>query len=165
MMKTLEKTTEEGGALLYRLIRSLSIVESDEARCCGLTNGQCVALLSLRSGAPVPMGDVASSLGVSPGTATRIVDNLVRDGLVERMEDEEDRRRVCLRTTSGGEKRIEQLEGCFESFWRSVFERIPQRRLQGTLSVLNKVVKAVEEAREGCCPVPGGLRAGAKETV
>ncbi len=169
-----DRATEIGGALLFRLVRSIAAVEGGEARCCGVTLGQGLALLAVgtrkgpfhlpvraaartQTGVPgrvtmrVTMRGIAAAIGVSPGTATRVVDNLVRDGLAQRVEDPADRRRVCIRPTKGGEKKIAQLEECYGRFWRNVFGRIPKRKLTGALSVLGLVVEAVEDAKTACC--------------
>ncbi len=97
------------------------------------------------------MREVAAALGVSAGTATRVVDNLVRDGLAKRAEDPDDRRKVCIRPTKGGEKRITRLEECYDSFWEDVFGRIPKRKLKEALAALELVVEAVEGAKAACC--------------
>src|SRR5947209_5950202 len=44
------------------------------------------------AGRELSLGEVADSVGVSLPTASRLVDDLVRRGLVERREDETDRR-------------------------------------------------------------------------
>ena len=145
------KSAEAGGDLLFRLVRSLSAMECEETRCCGVTMGQGLALLALESGGQTTMREVAAALGVSAGTATRVVDNLVRDGLAERAEDPADRRRVCIRPTKDGEKRITQLEECYDRFWEDVFGRIPKRKLKEALAALELVVEAVEGAKVACC--------------
>ena len=48
------------------------------------------------------MSELAASAGVAPPTATRMLDALVRDGLVERTPAEHDRRVVLISLTAGG---------------------------------------------------------------
>lgn len=150
-----ETIWETGGALLFRLMRSLGAAENGEVRCCGLTTGQGLALLALRAGGRTTMREVATALGVSAGTATRVVDNLVRDGLVERTENPADRRSVCVRSTANGKKRIRGLEECYRRFWGTIFERIPEGRLSETFDVLELLVDAAEEAAGVCCSKKG----------
>lgn len=154
MEKILDKAAQSGGELLFRLMRSLAVVENDETRCCELTNGQGLALLALRSNGPVPMREVASALGVSAGTATRIVDNLVRDRLVERTMDAGDRRKVCLRPTAQGKRKIKELDVCYRRFWHGLFACIPEKQLPGILSALEVLVTASETTRRSCCGSP-----------
>ena len=50
------------------------------------------------------LADLAESLGVSPSTATRMCDRLVRKGLITRTRDVVDRREVNLSVTNAGRK-------------------------------------------------------------
>ncbi|MEV4191299.1 MarR family winged helix-turn-helix transcriptional regulator, partial [Streptomyces toxytricini] len=59
------------------------------------TDLQCVALLDLEPG-PVSTGDVARLTGLTSGSATRLVDRLVKAGVVERLADPGDRRRSLV---------------------------------------------------------------------
>lgn len=68
-----------------------------------ITVAQLKVLLALRTVGPSPMSRVAEAAGVVPSTATGIVDNLVGKGLVERIADPADRRRVVCRLSSEGE--------------------------------------------------------------
>ncbi len=52
---------------------------------------------------PVRLADLAREVGVSQGTASTLVEALVRDGLVARRVDENDRRAIRLTTTAEGE--------------------------------------------------------------
>ncbi len=154
-VKTTE-ATEAGGALLFRLIRALGVVENDEIRCCGVTTAQGLALLALAAQHPVRMRHLADTLGVSPGTATRIVDNLVRERLVERSENPADRRAVWVQPSSLGENKIRQLQKCYSRFWERIFSAIPGNKLPEVLSSLEILVSAAEGVRESCCPIGDG---------
>ena len=51
---------------------------------------------------PVRLADLARAVGVTQGTASSLVEALVRDGLIERAPDAHDRRAVRLTTTPAG---------------------------------------------------------------
>ena len=55
------------------------------------------------------IGAVASVLAIDPSTASRLVDQRVADGLLERSPDPEDRRRAVLRLTPAGAALLEEL--------------------------------------------------------
>jgi len=148
---TFDEAVETGGALLFQLVRSLGAVENGEIRCCRVTTGQCLALLALAPEGEATMRQVTAALGVSPGTTTRVVDNLVRDGLVERTQNPDDRRTVCVRPTAEGCRTIKALEECYTRFWGMIFEGIPRARLGDTLETLELLVDAVDRARVACC--------------
>ena len=52
---------------------------------------------------PVRLADLAREVGISQGTASTLVEALVRDGLVARGVDDTDRRAIRLTTTPAGE--------------------------------------------------------------
>ncbi|MEU5805729.1 MarR family transcriptional regulator [Streptomyces sp. NPDC047718] len=69
------------------------------------TDMQCIALLDLEPG-PVSTGDVARLTGLTSGSATRLVDRLVKAGIVERLSDPNDRRRSLVALDPGARNRI-----------------------------------------------------------
>jgi DNA-binding MarR family transcriptional regulator len=147
-------------------MRSTDAIENEDCRCCGLTKSQALALLALESGRCVAMRDLAESLGVSASTATRILDNLVRDGFVFRGVHPSDRRSVCAGATPKGEIKIRELSACYETFWTNAFGRIPKERRTETLRVLESLTLCVEDTRKASCGGTSGKtgRAGGRKT-
>ncbi|MFG1805229.1 MarR family winged helix-turn-helix transcriptional regulator [Streptomyces sp. NPDC049040] len=64
------------------------------------TDVQCLNLLDLEP-EPLTTGHIATLTGLTPGSATRLVDRLVAAGLVERRADPDDRRRSLVALTPG----------------------------------------------------------------
>ncbi|MER6776835.1 MULTISPECIES: MarR family transcriptional regulator [unclassified Streptomyces] len=69
------------------------------------TDMQCVALLDMEPG-PVSTGDIARLTGLTSGSATRLVDRLVKAGIVERLADPRDRRRSLVALVPEARRRI-----------------------------------------------------------
>ena len=67
-----------------------------------VTLSQFRALALLESAGGMRSSDLADALEVSPSTATRMCDRLVRAGLVDRVTSEDDRRQVRLTMTPTG---------------------------------------------------------------
>jgi DNA-binding MarR family transcriptional regulator len=74
-----------------------------------LTVAQLRVLLVLYTEAPIQMSSIASSIGIAVSTATGIVDNLVRKGLVMRGSNPEDRRLVICTLSPQGQELINRL--------------------------------------------------------
>lgn len=74
-----------------------------------ITVAQLRVLLILHTEGPSQMSSIASSLGIALSTATGIVDNLVRKGLVTRGADPEDRRLVICTLSPQGQDTINQV--------------------------------------------------------
>ncbi|MBT2449498.1 MarR family transcriptional regulator [Streptomyces sp. ISL-43] len=69
------------------------------------TDMQCVALLDIEPG-PVSTGDIARLTGLTSGSATRLVDRMVKAGVVERHADPNDRRRSLVALAPAARDRI-----------------------------------------------------------
>jgi DNA-binding MarR family transcriptional regulator len=79
----------------------------------GLSEGRLHVLFQLAA-APahqLPLGELAEQLEVTPRNVTGLIDHLERDGLVERIDDPEDRRSTYARLTPAGGKRLESMRG------------------------------------------------------
>ncbi|NUW32967.1 MarR family transcriptional regulator [Nonomuraea sp. SMC257] len=71
------------------------------------TDLQCLALLDLED-EPVTTGHIARLTGLTPGSASRLVDRLEKAGLAVREADPEDRRRSLVSLAPGVSERIGQ---------------------------------------------------------
>lgn len=69
------------------------------------TDLQCVALLDMET-EPVSTGDIARLTGLTSGSATRLVDRMVKAGVVERHADPNDRRRSLVVLAPAARERI-----------------------------------------------------------
>lgn len=74
-----------------------------------LTPTQFGVLEALYHLGPLCQGELSAKLLKSAGNLTFVVDNLVRQDLVEREHDAHDRRRVVVRLTEFGRARISEL--------------------------------------------------------
>lgn len=84
------------------LIRCFLEFSQDAAKTVGLTPRQHQALLAIKGypgGHPVAIGDLAERLRLRHHTTVELVDRLSEAGLVERMLDPANQRRVLLRLT------------------------------------------------------------------
>ncbi|HVB16821.1 MAG TPA: MarR family winged helix-turn-helix transcriptional regulator [Stellaceae bacterium] len=95
----------------YLLRRFLAFSEN-AARGAGLTPRQHQALLAIKgfAGDAAPtIGDLAARLSIRPHSAVELAGRLAEAGLVTRIADPHDRRRVLLRLTETAEARLAAL--------------------------------------------------------
>lgn len=86
------------------LLRSLRV----EDQVSGLSGPRLSALSVIVFGGPLPMSTLAAAEQVQPPTITRLVRELERDGLVERVRDASDRRVLKVRSTAKGRRLLEE---------------------------------------------------------
>src|SRR3954471_6906999 len=75
-----------------------------------VTLRQFRALTVLHEEGPQNASSLAAALGIAPSTLTRLSDRLVRDGLIDRVTDPEDRRAVVLSVTRQGTRIADQVK-------------------------------------------------------
>jgi DNA-binding MarR family transcriptional regulator len=74
-----------------------------------ITIGQLKSLFFISNQGSTNLGKLAAALRVTSTNTTGIIDRLVKQGLVSRTEDAQDRRMLLLRVTEEGERLVTQL--------------------------------------------------------
>ena len=100
----LSDTAERLHAAAIQLLRSVRV----EDRASGLSGPRLSALSVIVFGGPLPMSALAAAEQVKPPTISRMVAELEREGLVERVRETGDRRVLKVRATASGRKLLEE---------------------------------------------------------
>jgi DNA-binding MarR family transcriptional regulator len=75
-----------------------------------ITLGQMEAMMLLHEAAEsLTMGELAEALGMTPSSASQLVERLARLGLVERLREEGDRRVVRVVVTTGARRKFDAM--------------------------------------------------------
>jgi DNA-binding MarR family transcriptional regulator len=93
-------------------LRKFQAFSEAAAKSTGLTPQQHQALLTIRgfsAQAPVSVGDLANFLFIRHHTAVELMDRMAKLGLVTRIIDDADGRRVFVKLTRDGERRLRTL--------------------------------------------------------
>lgn len=118
------------GELLVRTARRLQRSSIAEYGPIGMTRAQAGVMRHLEaSGRPLRMAEVAALLEVVPRSATTVVDDLERAGLVVRAVDRSDRRSVLVSLTDKGRRLLERIARARTRTAESTFSRLsgPER--------------------------------------
>jgi DNA-binding MarR family transcriptional regulator len=75
----------------------------------GVSSAQCAILIYIAHGRGNRAADIARDYSYDTGSMTRMIDRLVKKGLIRRVPDETDRRAVLLELTAKGKKLTDQL--------------------------------------------------------
>jgi DNA-binding MarR family transcriptional regulator len=120
--------------------RSLTAAEHD------VTLPQYRTLVVLAYDGSARLADLAAHLSVSPSTATRMCDRLVRKGLVTRTRDDIDRREVKLDLTEAGRNLVHQVMERRREDVQTFLSDIPAGSRRALVSSLQVLARAVGEA-------------------
>jgi DNA-binding MarR family transcriptional regulator len=98
-----------------------------------------VLKLLIEAGEPLPLGQIAEKLHSVRSNVTQMIDRLTSEGLVERIFDSADRRRVLAQITEEGRRRFEaasQIEAQVEQELQTHFSQQERDQLVTLLSRL-----------------------------
>lgn len=94
--------TEQMAAQLHSVsMRMLRVLRREDEEA-GMSASRLSALSVIVLAGPISLADLAAAEHVRPPTMSRIVENLVQDGLVTRDTDPSDRRMVSITATDAG---------------------------------------------------------------
>jgi DNA-binding MarR family transcriptional regulator len=129
-------------AMVAVALRSLNATDHD------VTLPQYRTLVVLVYGGSTRLADLAATLSVSPSTATRMCDRLVRKGLVTRTRDDVDRREVKLDVTDDGRSLVHQVMERRREEVQTLLSGIPEGSRRALVSSLHLLARAVGETPE-----------------
>lgn len=92
---------------------------------------------------PVRSAEVARAVGVTQATASSLVDALVRDGLVARAPDENDRRAVRLTTTDAGHDQARAWRAQYTEAAHAMFSCLDPDEVRALTALLTKLGDAL----------------------
>ena len=121
----------------YQLRKFLAFSES-AANKAGLTPQQHQALLTIKgfsSPDPISVGDLAQLLFIRHHTAVELMDRMTKLGLLKRIVDEDDSRRVLLKLTRKGELRLRTLS------------KIHFEELRSASPALSRILRSFQHSR------------------
>lgn len=114
------------GALLREVARLHTQLQRNcVAYCGGTTTTQCTVLTELGRSGPVTLAALSRRIGFDKSWTSRAVENLVLEGLVDKVASTQDRRTIRISLSPAGEARLADLNQTLNSLADRTFEHIP----------------------------------------
>ena len=98
---------------------------------------------------PVTVSALAEELGVSPPSASAMVDRLVEKGVLSREPSRKDRRKVLVSVSPEALKKIDKMEEALLHSFVDLVERIGPKTARMWCQVLEKVKEVQEKKQSG----------------
>ena len=131
--------------LFSKVIQRLAVVTSEEH----LSFSQVAALHIIDREVIVNVNDISTSLNLSMSATSRMIDELVKKDLIERKEDQENRRAKTLSLTTSGKKFMDTLSiervKIIEESAQALTDKVPLKILK---IVSSKIFKNNSEAKK-----------------
>lgn len=143
----------EFSAALFKASRTWRRRVDEAVRGLGFSDSTAWALINIRR-----LGDgarqitVADAIGIEGPSFVRLLDQLCVAGLVERREDQEDRRAKTLHLTPAGAELVIRLEALLHDVRRDILANVSEADLKACL----RVFRAIEGRDETVSHGPSG---------
>jgi DNA-binding MarR family transcriptional regulator len=140
--------SEEILRAIRRIVRRISDHSRTMVRDHGLTVPQLLCMRAIeqldRSGQEITVARVSETVQLSAATVSRILERLVRAGLVLRERGTKDRRKVALSLTESGRARLERLPTPLQDQFVRRLAELPEAQRRELLTQLQCVVTMME---------------------
>jgi DNA-binding MarR family transcriptional regulator len=135
--------------IMRLLERKLGIIEENQLSCCQITLAQCHALVEIGRAKKISLNELSGILCLDNSTMCRTVNNLVNAGLLERVEDPNDRRYINIQLTDTGLQAYKDIENKMNDYYEEIYKAIPenkQNQMLESLQILNQIFDKIK-----CC--------------
>lgn len=120
------------------------------------TAKELLLVLALRGGQPRRVSDIAQMTGFSISTVSWLVDGLVKQKVVARRRDSNDRRVVLVKLAPKGQEAIEEYDRIFEEIADLFYGALTLEEQEVFLRLNSKVISKLKEKKAEHSPhLPG----------
>jgi DNA-binding MarR family transcriptional regulator len=148
---TTRQAALELGAAFKGLLGAVRRLRGRETRCShnNLSDAQYGLLFGLRERDEVSSGELAALAGLSPATATQMLDGLAAAGLVRRVRSVTDRRVVLTSLTEHGHALLEERHARIAPRWNAALSQFSDEELHTAAAVMNSLREVFDELTPG----------------
>jgi DNA-binding MarR family transcriptional regulator len=125
------------------LRRALSAEGQEFHKGSGLTMTQMMVLMFIKKSGATTITEIAAKLGTTKSAATQLVDGLVEHNLIDRAQDNNDRRVVNITLSQNGQEYIHETKKKAMNRIAAVFEVLDDSELDCLESIARKLVKGI----------------------
>ncbi len=121
MNKSLNKEIRD---LMDTVMKDMYLLDKEIETTFGLTSARVFTLLAFNARELMKMKELSDALSLTSSTMTRMIDNLVKEGLVERGHEPRDRRLVIVKLTNEGKRLTDNIKVYKEKYFKSVMDNV-----------------------------------------
>lgn len=140
-------------AALRRIVRAIDLHSRNLEERFGVTGPQLVALREAARLGPAPVSALARNVHVSHPTMTGILSRLEKRGLVDRVRDESDRRRIHVTVTERGRAVLEAAPSPLQDRFRAQFRTLEAWEQNMMLATLQHIANMMDAEHLEASPV------------
>ncbi len=135
---------------LYQSMKSLSLHLDDGERSLfsrfDLTTSRFYILKHIYSHPGISYIDLSELMLCTKGNTTRIIQGMLRDGLINRLENPQDRRSFQLFLTKTGEKLYKEVNEAYQDYIFGILSKLNEDQLELFTEVSNNIEQRLSNA-------------------
>jgi DNA-binding MarR family transcriptional regulator len=137
-MKTIEAldTIDRGIREMFQLHKNLISGFRPKIGPSGLNHTHWRAMMHISESGSDCMKGIGRHVGLEAGSFTPVADRLIDEGLVERIPDPEDRRRILLRLTASGKSAVEEMKRLLKKHYARKLSFLDEKQLGHLVSAM-----------------------------
>lgn len=139
-MASIDEITREISIMLPKLMKG---AKSDFLSKSNITSAQMIMLVSIHDYGQCKLKTLAKARGISPPTATGLIDRLARAGYVKREPAPDDRRAILVLLTKKGENLVQNFLSTVRSRWKKILVHLSSEEQEQYLNILKKIVSVL----------------------
>ena len=151
MLLPKRQDVEELLEVLGGLSQVLRFCCRDEAFCEGVTFHQYLILSAVAKEKELYMADLHSILSVEKSTTTRLVNPLIKKGLLLRNKSDHDSRTIKLTLTKAGKETHQKVQVCLSNYFQKVMGNIPANKRTDVLKSVQIFITAIKNSASCSC--------------
>ena len=136
--------------VITNLDREIRCCSRNEAICQDVTFHQFIILDAVAKKRELSLAELHGILSVEKSTTTRLVNPLIRKGLLKRDRAEHDSRAAKLTLTEEGMETYRKVWECLGGFFKNITRNIPEDRQEKVLEAVKVFTAAMRKAAVEC---------------
>ena len=150
MFEKSEENQREILTLMLNLAREIRCCSRDEAFCGNVTFQQFVILDAVAQAGALDLAALHGILAVEKSTTTRLVDPLLRKGLLNRDKAAHDSRAATLSLTGEGRRTHAEVWDCLSGFFDAIARNIGEEEREAVCRAVRRFAGALGKAAADC---------------
>ena len=150
MSKQIKENITELAEVLGGLPQVVRCCCRDEAFCEGVTFHQFMILDAVAKEKELYLADLHKLLSVEKSTTTRLVNPLIKKGLIRRETASHDSRAVKLSLTNQGRGTHKKVQVCLAGFFKRALGNVPAKKRNDILESVKIFIAAIKNSANGC---------------
>lgn len=150
MKKEINKNNQEVLRLISDLCQVVRCCRQDAVFCEDVTFSQFLILNQVAKKGTLKMLELHQILAVDKSTTTRLVNPLVRQGLIKREKSDHDSRAANLILTPAGKEVHKKVWLCLQGFVDAIGRTIPDEKKTDVYEAVKLFINAVKSASSAC---------------